>query len=407
MIKRSALPNRVITKLLGDTKLVRTLAGRLKMQEVVMMQDIRLPKFDKNRRINQQKVSVFDNDNIKYEIILGTNFLSKTGIKLNYSEENMEWCDCSIPLCPPGGLDSKEFDATEDMFHIQVEDEIFSEDWLECFATEILDAKYEKTDVAEVVKGLTHLKAHQKTDLLQVLQENNKMFDGTLGVYPHKKVHIDIDPNAKLVHSRPYPVLRIHLKTFKTELDHLVRIGVLAAQQEREWVSPSFIIPKKDGRVRWISYLRHLNKVIRHKQYLLPIITDILRKHSGYKFFTKLDVSMQYYTFELDKESQDLYTIITPFGKYKYLRLPMGLKCSPDIAQSAMENVLSDIEDANVYIDDVGAFFNDWVHHVNLLATILQQLRENGFTINPLKCEWAIKETDWLGYWLTPRGLKP
>ncbi len=54
----------------------------------------------------------------------------------------------------------------EDMFHIQVEDEIFSEDWLECFATEILDAKYERIDVAEVVKGLTHLNAHQKADLL-------------------------------------------------------------------------------------------------------------------------------------------------------------------------------------------------------------------------------------------------
>ena len=52
------------------------------------------------------------------------------------------------------------------MFHIQVEDEIFGEDWLEFFATEILDAKYKKTDVAEVVKGLTHLNAHQKADLL-------------------------------------------------------------------------------------------------------------------------------------------------------------------------------------------------------------------------------------------------
>jgi len=108
--------------LLGDTKLVRTLAGHLKTQEVVMMRDLRLPKFNKNRRINQQKVLVFDNNNVKYNIILGTNFLSKTGIKLKYSEGNMEWFDCSIPLCPPGGLDSKEFDAMEDMFHIQVED---------------------------------------------------------------------------------------------------------------------------------------------------------------------------------------------------------------------------------------------------------------------------------------------
>ncbi len=107
MIKRSALPKGVITKLLGDTKLVRNLAGHLKMQEVITMRNLRLPKFNKNRHINQQMVLVFDNDNVKYNIILGTNFLSKTGIKLNYSEGNMEWFDCSIPLCPPGGLDSK------------------------------------------------------------------------------------------------------------------------------------------------------------------------------------------------------------------------------------------------------------------------------------------------------------
>ncbi len=118
----------------------------------------------------------------------------------------MEWFDCSIPLHPPGGLDSKEFDAMEDMFHIQVEDKILGEDWLGHFATEILDAKYDKTDVAEVVKGLTHLNAHQNADLLRVLQENNKIFNGTLGIYPHKKVHIGIDLNAKPVPSRPYPV---------------------------------------------------------------------------------------------------------------------------------------------------------------------------------------------------------
>ncbi len=130
------------------------------------------------------------------------------------------------------------------------------------------------------------------------------------------------------------------MNTFKKELDHLVRIGVLAAQQESEWASPSFIIPKKDSRVHWISNLRQLNKVIRRKQHPLSITTDILCKCSGYKFFTKLDVSMQYYTFELEKESQDLCTIITPFGKYKYLRLPMELKCSPDIAQAAMEKCI-------------------------------------------------------------------
>jgi hypothetical protein len=191
------------------------------------------------------------------------------------------------------------------------------------------------------------------------------------------------------------------LKTFKTELNHLVKIGVLAAQQESEWASLSFIISKKDGRVRWISNLRQLNKVIRCKQYPLPIITDILCKHSGYKFFKNLTLVCNTVRLNFTKKVK-ISVPFKPFGKYKYLRLPMGLKCSPDIAQATMENVLSDIEDANVYIDDVDAFSDDWDHLVNLITTILWQLHENGFTINPLKCEWAIKETAWLDYWLTP-----
>jgi hypothetical protein len=144
------------------------------------------------------------------------------------------------------------------------------------------------------------------------------------------------------------------MQLFEDELKRLCELDVLEKVGASEWALPTFIIPKKDGRIRWVSDLRELNKVIQRKVYPLPKIADVLRRQSGYKYFTKLDISMQYYTFELDDASKDLCTIITPFGHYRYRRLPMGCCQSSDYAQKIMEDVLRGIPEIEVYIDDVG-----------------------------------------------------
>ena len=218
-----------------------------------------------------------------------------------------------------------------------------------------------------------------------------------------------MEPNAEPVHAKPYSVPKNLEEAFLKELKHLCEIEVLEETGRTEWASPTFIIPKKDGRVRWISDLRELNKVLKRKVYPLPLIDDIVSCHKGYKYFTKLDLTMMYYSFEMDEESKDRCTIITPFGKYCYRRMAMGLKPAPDIAQYHIESILRDLkqEGVEVYIDDIGLFSNSYEEHMLLIAKVVERLQSNGFKINPLKCEWCVQETDFLGHWLTPDGVKP
>ena len=139
----------------------------------------------------------------------------------------------------------------------------------------------------------------------------------------------------------------------------------------------------------------------------MPHISDIIQCHTGYQFLSKLDISMQYYTFELDDESKDLCTIATPFRFYQYNCLPMGVMVSPDIAQEVMECLLKGIDDVDVYIDDIGVFSLDWTSHISVIDKVLTILQESGFMVNPTKCKWAVQETNFLGYWLTPHGIAP
>jgi hypothetical protein len=68
----------------------------------------------------------------------------------------------------------------------------------------------------------------KRKTLERFLLEHTKLFDGTLGVYPHRKLHIDLVPGAIAKHARPYSVPVIHLSAFKKESLHLVKIGVLS-----------------------------------------------------------------------------------------------------------------------------------------------------------------------------------
>jgi hypothetical protein len=80
---------------------VNTLAETYTSAEIVIMHNLRLPEFDKNRNVNQQKALVFQPETCKYDVILDADFLKKTGIDVKYSTRTMEWFDNELPLRNP------------------------------------------------------------------------------------------------------------------------------------------------------------------------------------------------------------------------------------------------------------------------------------------------------------------
>ena len=96
---------------------------------------------------------------------------------MNYDTGFMEWFECILPMRDPWGLTSEDFDNMVDSLLTQTEDELFGGDWLNNYATEILDAKYNFTSVRDVVNQLKHLSQKQKDDLHQILSKHEKLFD--------------------------------------------------------------------------------------------------------------------------------------------------------------------------------------------------------------------------------------
>jgi hypothetical protein len=109
----------------------------------------------------------------------------------------------------------------------------------------------------------------------------------------------------------------------------MVELGVMRKVNRSEWAFPAFPIPKKDTTLRSIADLRELNKRIKQKPYPIPKIQDMLLKLEGFLYATSLDLNMGYYHIHLTPESSSYCTDILPWGKYEYLRLPMGLYVIP------------------------------------------------------------------------------
>ncbi len=135
-----------------------------------------------------------------------------------------------------------------------------------------------------------------------------------------------------------------------------------------------------------------VNKRIVRRPYPIPKISTTLQELEGFTYATALDLNMGYYTIRLDPRAVEMFTIIFPWGKYSYLRLPMGYAGSADIFQAEMMDLMESLEYVRAYIDDLLVITRGTLEdHLEKLGEVLRRLREAGLKVNAAKSFFSLK----------------
>lgn len=143
-------------------------------------------------------------------------------------------------------------------------------------------------------------------------------------------------------------------------------------------------------------------------RYPLPRIEEVFAKLRGGEHYTKIDLKMAYNQLELDDKdgSQEIITISTSKGLFKYTRLVFGLANAPAIFQRTMETLLLGIEGVVCFLDDICVTGPNKEIHMARLEQVLQRLQSAGLRLQKSKCEFFCESVNYLGYVIDKEGLR-
>jgi hypothetical protein len=160
--------------------------------------------------------------------------------------------------------------------------------------------------------------------------------------------------------------------------------------------------------VRTISDFGELNKRIVRKPYPIPEISMILQELEGCTYATALDLNMGYYTIRLNPTASEMFTIIFPWGKCSYKRLPMGFGGSAIIFQAQIMDLMASLKFVQAYMDNLLIITRGALEeHLQTIETVLTRLHDAGLKVNAAKSSFFAHEIEYLGYILTREGIKP
>ena len=218
----------------------------------------------------------------------------------------------------------------------------------------------------EEVSDVSALSAAQQTaqhvsfSNATVLKEYQDYFD-KIGRFPGDQYHIELIDNPTPVIHPPRTVPVHILPLYKAELEKLIDDDIITELTEpTDWVNSIVCNVKEtpDGKkkVKLCLDPKDLNKNIRREHYYSRTVDEILPLLHGKNYFSVVDTTKGYWHVELDHESSLLCTFNTPFGRYRFKRLPFGIVVSQDVFQRKLDDIYKKIPNVTGIADDIIVF---------------------------------------------------
>ena len=137
----------------------------------------------------------------------------------------------------------------------------------------------------------------------------------------------------------------------------------------------------------------------------MPKVEDIFSKLNGATYFTTLDLCAGYHHIPLVKSSIPKTAFNSPFGKYKYVKVPFRLAQAPAYFQDLMTGILKDFPFTIAYLDDIIIFSKTPQEHLSDIRMVFEKLRTSNLSMKKSKCSFFSKEIQYLGHILSATDI--
>ena len=264
-------------------------------------------------------------------------------------------------------------------------------------------------DECEYVQTMTHDSGVTKEDIIST---HSEVFAG-YGCMPGL-VHLEARDDVTPVVMPPRRVPLSVRPKLKAELQRLENLGVIKKVEcTTDWVSSLCVTEKPSGKIRVCIDPLHLNTALKRCHYPLPVIEDVFPELSRVKVFSKADCKEGFLQCVLDEESSYLTTFQSPWGRYRWTRLPFGLTPSPEIFQMKLDQCLEGLKGVHKIADDIlitgegVTVMETRQDHDRNLDAFLRRCKDKGIKLNKDKFDYKCEEVRFIGHTLTRHGLRP